>query len=322
MLAEPRSAKLPAVAGPRFLAPMLATLTDERSLGDGWVLERKLDGVRCIAVAAGGDVRLWTRNELDRTARWPPVAHALAALGRDVVLDGEVVGMAGDEPLGFQALQQGRDGVALWAFDVLHLDGQDVRERPLHERRALLEALLAGAPPALRLTEVWEGDSDRRYAEACAAGWEGLIAKVAGSRYAGGRSRDWLKLKCLAEQEVVVGGWTDPRGARTGLGALLVGVHDAGGALLYAGKVGTGFDRRTLDDLVARLQPLARDTSPFAEPIRPRVTGAHWAEPRLVAQVGFQEWTSAGRLRQPRFLGLREDKAPGEVVRERPGPAA
>ncbi len=303
---------------PGFVTPMLATLSDDGSLGAGWVLERKLDGVRCIAVAAGGDVRLFTRNELDRTARWPAVARAVAELGRDAVLDGEVVGMAGDEPLGFQALQQGRDGVALFAFDVLHLDGADLRARPLHERRAILEELVAGAGPALRVTEVWEGDGGERYADACAAGWEGLIAKVADSPYTGGRSRDWLKLKCLAEQEVVVGGWSDPRGSRTGLGALLVGVYD-GEALLYAGKVGTGFDRRTLDDLVERLAPLARDTSPFSEPIKPRVPGAHWVEPRLVAQVAFQEWTSAGRLRQPRFHGLREDKAPADVVRERPG---
>jgi bifunctional non-homologous end joining protein LigD len=301
----------------RFVAPMLATLTDEtEGLGDGWLLERKLDGVRCIAVAAGGRVALYTRNALDRTARWPGVAEAVAALGRDVVLDGEVVGMVGDEPLGFQALQQGGGTIALWAFDVLFLDGEDLRPRALHERRAILAGLLADAGPALRVTESWQGDVERRYAEACRSGWEGLIAKVADSPYVAGRSRDWLKLKCLAEQEVVVGGWTEPRGSRTGLGALLVGVYDGAGALRYAGKVGTGFGRSTLDELVALLAPLERDTSPFAEPIRPRVAGAHWAAPRLVAQVAFQEWTRAGRLRQPRFLGLRDDKEPEEVVRE------
>ena len=304
------------MSAPRFVAPMLATLSDERSLGDGWVLERKLDGVRCLAVARSGDVVLHTRNENVVTSRWPAVAAAVAALGRDVVLDGEVVAMAGDEPLGFQSLQQGT-GVALWAFDVLHLDGEDLRDRPLHERRAILEDLVAGAGDALRVTEVWEGESERRYADACAAGWEGLIAKVADGRYAAGRSRAWLKLKCLAEQEVVVGGWTEPRGSRTSLGALLVGVHEDG-RLLYAGKVGTGFDRATLADLLGLLVPLERDASPFAEPIRPRVAGAHWAEPRLVAQVAFQEWTGAGRLRQPRFLGLRDDKAAADVVRERP----
>ncbi len=306
---------------PDFVAPMLATLTDQRTLGEGWVVERKLDGVRCIAAASSGDVRLWTRNALDRAARWPAVASALRDLGRDVVLDGEVVGMAGDEPLGFQSIQQGRDGVALWAFDVLFLDGDDLRDRPWRERRTVLESVLADPPDGLRVTELLTGDTGALLAKACEAGWEGLIAKVADSTYVAGRSRDWLKLKCHAEQEVVIGGWTDPRGSRTGLGALLVGVYDAGGKpgsrpLRYAGKVGTGFTREILDDLVARLAPLARDTSPFAEPIKPRVAGAHWVEPRLVAQVGFQEWTGAGRLRQPRYLGLREDKAPEEVVRE------
>ena len=300
-----------------FVVPMLATLSDERSLGDGWVLERKLDGVRCVAVACAGDVSLFTRTERSVTARWPAVAQAVGDLGRDVVLDGEVVAMEGGEALGFQALQRGGGPVALWAFDVLHLDGDDLRERPLHERRAILADLLDGAPDALRLTETWQGESERRYADACAAGWEGLIAKVADGRYVSGRSKEWLKLKCLAEQEVVVGGWTEPRGSRTGLGALLVGTYEDG-KLLYAGKVGTGFDRASLDHLIGRLEATERDTSPFAEPIKPRVAGAHWAEPRLVAQVAFQEWTSAGRLRQPRYLGLRDDKRPEDVVRERP----
>ena len=303
--------------GAGFVTPMLATLSAERSLGEGWVLERKLDGIRCIAVARGGEVELFTRTERSITARWPSVVDAIAGLGRDVVLDGEVVAMDGDEPLGFQQLQRGSGAVALWAFDVLQLDGDDLRDRPLRERHAILDELIGGGDGALWRTAVWEGDSERRYREACAAGWEGLIAKRADGRYVSGRSKDWLKLKCTAEQEVVVGGWTEPRGSRTGLGALLVGTYEDG-RLLYAGKVGTGFDRAALDDLVARLAPLERDTSPFADPIKPRVAGAHWAEPTLVAQVGFQEWTGAGRLRQPRYLGLREDKDPLDVVRERP----
>jgi DNA ligase D-like protein (predicted ligase) len=291
---------------------MLATLTEERSFGEGWLLERKLDGIRCIAVADRGRARLWTRNELDRTDRWPSVAAAVEALGRDVVLDGEVVAMTRDgEPLGFQSLQHDGGGVALWAFDVLHVDGNDLRALSLRRRREILLGLAGES----RVTEAWEGDSERRYAEACAAGWEGLIAKRADGPYVSGRSRDWLKLKCLAEQEVVVGGWTEPRGSRTDLGALLVGVYD-GDDLLYAGRVGTGFDRATLADLIERLRPLERDTSPFSEEIKPRVAGVHWAEPELVAQVAFHEWTSAGRLRHPRFLGLRDDKAPRDVVRE------
>ena len=254
------------VTKPRLIPPMLATLSDERALGDEWVLEHKLDGIRCIAVAVDGDVTLYTRTPRDVTARWPGIAEAVRALGRDLVLDGEVVGMQGDEPLGFGV--RGGDS-ALWAFDLLHLDADDLRDRPLHERRALLEATVKPGG-ALRLTEVLHGDSERRYREACAAGWEGLIAKVADSRYVSGRSRDWLKLKCLAEQELVVGGWTEPRGSRTGLGALLVGVYE-GDRLLYAGRVGTGFDRRTLDDLVAQLQS-ARTRH---EPLRRADQAAH-----------------------------------------------
>jgi len=300
-----------------FVPPMLATLSDERSLGDGWLLERKLDGIRCLAVGAG-DVRLFTRTPLDVTARWPRIAEAVAALGRDVVLDGEVVAMARGEPLGFQSLQEHVERVALWAFDVIHLDGADLRSQPLRERRdALAELLAGGRGDVLYATESWEGDSEQRYEDACRAGWEGLIAKRIDSPYVSGRSKDWLKLKCLAEQELVVGGWTEPRGSRTSLGALLVGVYEDG-RLRYAGKVGTGFDRATLADLLERLRPLERPASPFADEIKPRVTGAHWAEPRLVAQIAFQEWTSAGRLRQPRYLGLRDDKAPADVVRERP----
>jgi ATP-dependent DNA ligase len=182
----------------------------------------------------------------------------------------------------------------------------------------VLEALLgASTSPALRLVGELPGPSAERYAEACASGWEGLIAKRRDAVYGGGRSRDWLKLKCLAEQEVVVGGYTEPRGSRTGFGALLCGVYD-GETLRYVGKVGTGFGRATLDALTPRLQALERPASPFGEPVTPRPPGTHWVEPQLVAQVAFAEWTSAGRLRQPRFLGLRYDKAPGEVVREVP----
>lgn len=300
-----------------FLPPALATLSDERSLGEKWVLERKLDGIRCLAVASGGRVRLLTRNELDRTAGWPSVASAVAALGVDVVLDGEVLAMEGDEPLGFGALQQGGRPIALWAFDVLVLDGVDLRPLPQRERRAALEALLAAPPsPALRLVAELAGPSEERYAEACASGWEGLIAKRRDAPYGGGRSRDWLKLKCLAEQEVVVGGYTEPRGARTGFGALLCGVYDDEGVLRYAGKVGTGFGRATLDALTPRLAALERPDSPFGEPVKPRPPGTHWVAPELVAQVAFAEWTTAGRLRQPRFLGLREDKAARDVVPE------
>jgi DNA ligase D-like protein (predicted ligase) len=302
------------MAAPAFVPPMLATLSSERDLGDGWVLERKLDGIRIIATSDGATTTLSTRNAKDATARWPEIADAVTGLGREVVLDGEVVAMDGDEPLGFQHLQQGTYA-ALYAFDVLWLDGEDLRDRPLHERRRILEDLLRTDRSPLRHTTALAGDARTTYEQACREGWEGLIAKVADGPYRAGRSKDWLKLKCLADQEVVIGGWTDPQGSRTHLGALLVGVYD-GDDLRYAGKVGTGFDRATLEDLAGRL--VERDTSPFGAPITPKVPRAHWAEPTLVAQVAFHEWTAAGRLRQPRFLGLRDDKDPRAVVRERP----
>jgi len=169
----------------------------------------------------------------------------------------------------------------------------------------------------LQLTEAWSGDSQRRFAQACRSGWEGLIAKRAGAPYRAGRSTDWLKLKCASEQELVIGGFTEPAGGRTDFGALLVGYHE-GGRLRYAGKVGTGFSAARLADLGAKLRKLETHDSPFVD-ARPIPRGTHWTRPQLVAQVGFAEWTSDGRLRQPRFLGLRDDKRPAEVVREAPG---
>ena len=160
------------------------------------------------------------------------------------------------------------------------------------------------------------GPSREAYERACAAGWEGLIAKRTDAPYRGGRSRDWLKLKCVLEQEVVIGGFTEPRGSRVGIGALLIGYYESG-ALRYAGKVGTGFDTATLVALRRRLEPLETTAAPFDEPVKPLPPGTHWVRPELVAQVGFAEWTAAGRMRQPRFLGLREDKAAEAVVRER-----
>jgi bifunctional non-homologous end joining protein LigD len=257
-------------------------------------------------------VALRSRNRL--ALAYPAVAGALAPLG-DAIVDGEVVATgAAAEPLGFQALQR-HGTAALWAFDLLWLAGEDLRARPLRERRAAL-ARVAQPGPALRLSETIPGPSRAAYERACAAGWEGLIAKRVDGPYRSGRSRDWLKLKCVLEQEVVIGGFTEPRGARTGLGALLIGYHEDG-RLRYAGKVGTGFDTATLASLRRRLDTLEVPAPPFEEPIRPRPAGAHWVAPELVAQVGFAEWTAAGRMRQPRFLGLREDKAPGDVVRER-----
>ena len=300
-------------APPDWVDPMLATLSDERDLGEDWLLERKLDGVRCLAFVRGGEVVLRSRNGLTRS--FPAVAEALAPLG-DAIVDGEVVAVdAEGEPLGFQALQR-HGAVALWAFDLLWLEAEDLRDRPLRDRRAALAD--AVRPTAgLQVSALVPGPSRAAYERACAAGWEGLIAKRADGRYRGGRSRDWLKLKCVLEQEVVIGGFTEPRRSRVGLGALLVGYHEDG-RLRYGGKVGTGFDTATLQALRERLAGIEVGDPPFDEPVKPRPAGTHWVRPELVAQVGFAEWTAAGRLRQPRFLGLREDKPAAEVVRERP----
>jgi bifunctional non-homologous end joining protein LigD len=200
-------------------------------------------------------------------------------------------------------------------FDLLEIDGEDLTDLPLVERRARLMSTVRSSS-ALQHSEAWRGDSERRFAEACRSGWEGLIAKRADAPYVAGRSRDWLKLKCVWEQEFVIGGYTDPSGSRTDFGALLVGYYEHG-SLRYAGKVGTGYTKAILHDLGARLRELDTAEPAFVD-ARPIPRGTHWTRPALVAQIGFAEWTNDARLRQPRFLGLRDDKSPSDVVRERP----
>jgi DNA ligase D-like protein (predicted ligase) len=309
------------------IALMLATLTDRRDFGDDWLLERKFDGERCVALKDGGNVRLESRTAKDLTGAYPEVRTAVAGQrNRVLVLDGEVVAFDGEQT-SFSRLQQRlgvRDPspelvaaypVVFCIFDLLELDGGDLRGRPLLERRALLtEAVRPSA--ALQLSEAWRDDSQRRFARACESGWEGLIAKRAHAPYVAGRSKDWLKLKCVWEQELVIGGYTDPAGSRTDFGALLVGYHEDG-RLRYAGKVGTGYSAATLRSLGARLRELETSESPFVD-AQPIPRGTHWVRTELVAQIGFAEWTKDGRLRQPRFLGLRDDKSAAEVVREQP----
>jgi DNA ligase D-like protein (predicted ligase) len=314
-LPEDERARLEPAPLPDRVEPMKAVLTDERFSDPDWVFERKLDGIRCVAIKDGRGVRLLSRNHLSLNARFPEIVDALerdAASG--FVLDGEVVAFAGAQT-SFERLQQrGERPVAVffYVFDLLHLAGHDTTALSLRARKALLQRALE-FHGHVRLTPHRNRDGEELFREACRKGWEGLIAKRVGSPYVHGRSRDWLKLKCSAEQELVIGGFTPPRGSRTDLGALLLGYYEDG-RLRYAGKVGTGFTRATLRDLAARLEPLRRGASPFADGLRER--GATWVEPRLVAQIGFSEWTRDGRLRHPRFLGLREDKAAEEVVRE------
>jgi bifunctional non-homologous end joining protein LigD len=305
---------------------MLATLTSRREFGDEWLLERKFDGERCVARRDGDVVRLESRTARDLTGTYPEVRAAVAAQkARGVVLDGEVVAYDGEQT-SFSRLQQrlgvtnpSADHVAAYpvvfcVFDLLELDGEDLTDRPLIARRARLAGAIRPSV-ALQLSEAWRGDSRRRFAEACQSGWEGLIAKRADALYTGGRSKHWLKLKCVWEQEFVIGGYTDPAGSRTDFGALLVGYYEDG-ELRYAGKVGTGYTAATLRQLGARLRELDWPESPFVN-TRAMPRGAHWTRPELIAQIGFAEWTPDDRLRQARFLGLRDDKHPSEVVRER-----
>jgi bifunctional non-homologous end joining protein LigD len=300
-------------ARPGFVVPMKAVLTADRPAGPEWVFERKLDGIRCLAVKDGGRTRLYSRNELSLDDRYARLAAALDADPADgFVIDGEAVAFVGgrDRFGGGEGAE-----LFLYVFDVLYADGRDVRSLALEERRAVLEDVLHWRDP-LRMTEQMAGDGAALLADACRDGWEGLIAKRVGTPYVSTRSRDWLKLKCTSSQELVIGGFTAPHGSRTDLGALLVG-HFEGGRLRYAGKVGTGFTRATLRDLSERLAPLVRETSPF-EPEKGIPRAATWVEPELVAQIAFMEWTADGRLRHPSFLGVRSDKPARDVVREQP----
>jgi bifunctional non-homologous end joining protein LigD len=277
---------------PEWVVPMAATLTEERFTGPEWVFERKYDGIRLLAFKEGSAVRLYSRNRL--LQHCPAVAAAVAALPpHDAILDGEL----------------DWDGGTYHLFDVLWLDAE-VMARPLEERRALLEGLPLRPPLALaeRLEEPnpWE--------RAAREGWEGVVAKRRGSIYEHRRSRHWLKMKIEATQELVVGGFTDPKGSRVGLGALLVGYFE-GPDLVFAGKVGTGFDAKLLRELRARLEPSEVEVPPFTKGAGlPRK--AHWVRPEIVVQVSFIEWTKYDKLRHPRLVGVRYDKEPREVVRE------
>lgn len=302
-------------ATPGFRSPMLATLAEPGDLGEGWVIERKFDGIRLVVVRDGDDIALWTRNRNRRDGSFPDVVAALRNQPIDrFVADGEVV-----------AFEHGRDNFAalhgglavLFLFDLVHLDDHDLNDIPLVDRRRLLEEAVI-FDERIRFSPSLDGEPTALLAEACTQGWEGLVAKRANSRYVHGRSRDWLKLKCIRRQELVIGGFTDPKGSRTGFGALLVGHHD-GEDLVYAGRVGTGFDEATLVRLVRLLEARRRENPPFTRGMDkggPPKKGSHWVTPDLVCEIGFAEWTPDGKLRHPRFLGLRDDKDASAVVRE------
>jgi bifunctional non-homologous end joining protein LigD len=313
---------------------MLATLVERPFSRDGWLFERKLDGERCLAVKQEEEVHLFSRNRKLLNTTYPELVGALLEQAMDsFVVDGEIVAFEGRET-SFSRLQRRmpvaepsaalrRDvPVFYYLFDLVHLDGYDTRSLPLRQRKSLLREALHFAPP-LRYVTHRNTTGDALFAAACHWGWEGVLAKRADSGYVPGRSRDWLKFKCLVRQEFLVGGYTDPRGARAGFGALLLGdLRD--GALVYVGKVGTGFDEETLARISRELGPLARGDSPFdasgdavggvvvrgAAAPSSVARGVHWVEPVLLADVAFTEWTNDGHLRHPRFLGLRQAPEP------------
>jgi len=323
-IAQARKSKLPA-----FVRPQLATLVDSVPQGDEWLHEVKFDGYRELCRIDEGRAVFLTREGQDWTSRFGSLVEAAQNLPvRRALLDGEVVALEEDGKTNFQLLQNSlkRNNTATlvyFVFDLLYLDGWDLTRSPLRERKSILQQILKPkrkekVSNALRCSEHWIGQGVKLFEESCRQGLEGIVSKKADQPYRSGRGRDWLKVKCSKNQEFVIGGFTEPAGSRSGLGALLVGVYDASGNLLYAGKVGTGFTQQSLKELRSRLNLLERDSPPFINaPRGAEARGVHWVEPKLVGAVAFTEWTADNLLRHPSFQGLRDDKPAAQVTRER-----
>ena len=309
---------------PDQFSPQLATLVDRAPAGD-WLYEIKFDGYRMLARIRDGEVRLFTRNGNDWTERLPRQVKALEALKlKDSWLDGEVVSLNADGLPDFQALQNAFDigrslDIVYYLFDAPFLDGQDLRNVAVEERRAALKAALSGSrSKLLRFSEAFAANQRDIFESACDLALEGVIGKRAGSLYVSSRSADWIKLKCRLRQEFVIVGYTRPQGSRSGFGALLLAVNDDNG-LVYAGRVGTGFDQAALKSIYAKLTALERKTSPLEKPLTSaQARGVHWVEPTLVGEVQFTEWTREGVVRQAAFLGLRTDKPAAQIIHEQP----
>jgi len=299
------------------LRPMLATLTDKPFDDPGWIFETKWDGFRAIAVAAPGHAALYSRNGNDLSAKYPTICDALSAVKQESVFDGEFVALDAHGRSRFQLLQNaGRDSVRLLycVFDLLYLDGKDLRGWPLLKRKEALAKILPKSRLLLYSTHV-AGDGIKAFTKAKRAQEEGVIAKLAGSRYTSGkRTREWLKVKASQEQEVVIVGFTKPRGSRKCFGALLLAVRD-GKRWKYAGRVGTGFNEKTLHALYGKLVPLIAQAKPIEQKV-PNEANTIWVKPKLVAEVKFTEWTKGGEMRHPVYLGLRTDKPASQVMRE------
>jgi bifunctional non-homologous end joining protein LigD len=333
LAARPESVRSPEAVGkkapfPAEVRPQLATLVTQAPAGDDWVHEIKFDGYRFLAFVEHGKARLVSRNGRDWSGRLPALSEALAGKlpAETAILDGELVAVAPNGVSDFAALKDalGRrqeEGLLYFAFDLLYLDGRDLRDLPLLVRKENLRSLIETAKlPVLRYSDHVEGRGELFFKRSCEYALEGTVSKRKNAPYRSGRGGAWLKVKCQKRQEFVVVGYTDPGGSRRGLGALLLAVHE-GNSLVYAGKVGTGFSADLLLELRQRLEKHARRSPPVDDPVpRTDARGAHWVEPLLVAEVSFSNWTKDRRLRHPSFLGLREDKSPKDVVREVPAP--
>lgn len=295
---------------------MLATLVDAPFHKPNWVYEEKYDGVRMLAYKEGSKVSLISRNAIDRTERFPKIAEAIAKLKSDTLaLDGEIVIFDSEKVSRFQSLQKGDGRPTFALFDCIYRDGKDLRKAPLSERRTALEKAVKTSS-SLILSARLDANGVKAFEIAKKRGFEGLIAKDLSSRYVSGRSPAWLKVKVRKEDEFVIGGFTEPSGARHFFGALLLGVYNRG-KLEYVGKVGTGFNEDTLKSMHKKFGPLKRAGSAFSSDVREH--GAAFIAPKLVAQIGYTEWTSDGKLRHPVYLGLRDDKAAKDVTRQEKG---
>jgi bifunctional non-homologous end joining protein LigD len=298
---------------PFRVAPMLATLVDSPFNKPGWVYEEKYDGVRMLAYKEGAKVTLISRNAIDRTARYPKIAEAIAKLKADTLaLDGEIVIFDADKVSRFQFLQKSHGRPTFAVFDCIYRDGKDLRKAPLSERRVALERSVKPSSNLI-LSARLDADGIKAFEIAKKKGFEGLIAKDLSSKYVSGRSPAWLKVKVRKEDEFVIGGFTEPTGARHFFGALLLGIYTRG-RFEYVGKVGTGFNEETLKSLHKKLIGLKRKSSPFDSDVREK--DVTFIAPKLVAQIGYTEWTGDRKLRHPVYLGLRDDKNAKEVTRQ------
>ena len=310
---------------PEFVSPQLATLEDKAPTGNQWLHELKFDGYRMICHLNRSSIRFWSRNKKDWTHKFPHLGRAIKEFpARSAILDGEVVAVDSKGRASFQKLQQamktGDAGFVFHVFDLIYLDGFDLTRVPLRERKNILATLFESVPAKspLRYSDHVEGNGAKFFQQACKFGIEGIVSKLADSKYESTRTRSWVKVKCIKRQEFVIAGFTLSEKDFPGFGALILGVYDKG-KLVYAGRAGTGFTIKQRLELRKKLDTMVRSTSPFAEkPKDPRLKRAVWVAPKLVGEVAFTEWTDDGSVRHPSFQGLREDKKAQDVVREEP----